>query len=73
MHTVTEHAHCPLPDRLLSAQAAAFRLLEAASLSGYGSGGRAGLLPVIAGGQAGYREVEVQAVAGLIRAQLEAA
>ncbi|CAM3885236.1 hypothetical protein [Roseateles saccharophilus] len=59
--------------RLLSPQAAAFELLEAASLAGYGSGGRAGLLPVMIGRRPAFREAEVHAVASLIRKQLESA
>ena len=73
MHTTTAHARRSKPERLLSAQVAGSRLLEAASLIGYGSGGRTGLLPVLAGGQPAYREAEVHALAGLIRAQLGAA
>lgn len=72
MHTPTQ-ARRSTPDRLLSAKAAAFRLLEAAALIGYGSGGRAGLVPVLADGQPAYREADVQGVADLIRFQLETA
>lgn len=52
--------------RLLSPQDAAFQLLEAAALAGYGSGGRSGLLPVLADGQPAYREEDVRAVANTL-------
>lgn len=73
MHLTTSPPASLPAGRLLSPQDAAFQLLEAAALAGYGSGGRAGLLPVLAAGQPVYREVDVQVVAGLIRTQLEAA
>ena len=73
MQTMSDSPVDTAQSRLLSPQAAAFELLEAASLAGYGSGGRAGLLPGMIGRRPAFREAEVQAVASLIRKQLEAA
>ncbi|WP_422016919.1 hypothetical protein [Roseateles sp.] len=58
--------------RLLSPQDAAFQLLEAAALAGYGSGGRSGLLPVMVEGRPAYREADVRVVANTFHTALSA-